>query len=80
MPKQKIKRQPRIPGVRRIPGTGYFTPEVEQAIYWEQKHWGVARSFVINNAVAFALDVHQNKNQEYRKKSKLVLIKDKVIS
>jgi hypothetical protein len=80
MPKyKKIKTQPRIPGVQRVPGVGYFTPEVEQAIQWEQKYWKVSRSFVINNAVAFALDVHQNANQEYRKKAKLVLIKDKVI-
>lgn len=49
--------QPRIPGLRRQPVGTAFTPALKRAADREAARWGVARSFVLATAAAFALGV-----------------------
>lgn len=60
------QRQRAIKGQPRIPGTGYFDRATEQAIKAEQRRYNVTRSFVLREAVAYALHVATEPQYTYK--------------
>jgi hypothetical protein len=56
-PARRPRSQPRIPGVRRSPVSTAVTKEIERHLQQEMRRYGVSRSFVIANALAFVFDI-----------------------
>lgn len=59
------RSQPRIVGVRRQPVSSAFAARIERAVEREMSRYGASRSFVIAVAVAHALGVELDKDEEY---------------
>ena len=67
-----MRIQRRVPGVNRTHFSTAVIHRIEQAIIRECTKYGVSRSFVIANALAFTfgIDAEKYNEKQYNKKSK----------
>lgn len=61
----KIRNQPRIPGLTRIPTGSSLPTRVREAVEREAKHFRCSKSWIIVVAAAHALGVQLSPEEEY---------------
>ena len=55
---KKLITQPRIRGIKRTPVFSALLPEIEACIRADMKMFGVSRSYVIANHLAYVYDIN----------------------
>jgi hypothetical protein len=59
--------QPRVHGTIRFPRHTAILPELDQALQYEAKHYGVTKSWIVALALARHLDVPTPRALDYRR-------------